>query len=491
MALTGIVFLVVFVACIVLALVRDPRIGLYTYLAMFYLHPPSRWWGAFLPDLRWALIAAVATLLATLRLPARKDAPGWTSNAPARLLIVFTLWLWVQNAWALAPEEHLEVSILFTKYLVLFYLIYRLLDTPAQVGNFLFAHVLGCGLLGWLALIAPDYGRLEGVGGPGIDEANALGMFVSTGGLCAGMLVLGERSWKRWICLMLLPLIGNTIVQSESRGAMLGLVTGAVIVFYLGARTDRWRMLVLGLAGLIAFAVIAPPVYLERMLTLRAAVEQSEDIDSSAESRIWLAKAQLDMASRNLLGHGHRGTAVLSPQYLERRWLTKGADEDPYGVGARSSHNTLLSALVEQGVPGLVMFVWLIAWTGLMILRVRRLRLRDPEDRDRIALYGACAAGSLAIVFVAGMFTDYLKTEVQIWMFAVLVVLLRVHAPEARDARLGGPVRPAGSGPRAVSLGPGRVVPQRDVGRERSAAEGPAARRSNSPASSDVRASRE
>jgi O-antigen ligase len=245
---------------------------------------------------------------------------------------------------------------------------------------------------------------------------------------------------------------------------MLGLVTGGMIVFFLGARGDRLRMLALGFAGAVAFVLVAPGVYWDRMLTLRAAVQQSEEIDSSAESRIWLAKAQLDMASRNLLGTGHRGTAVLSPQYLEQRWLTKGPEEDPYGVGARSSHNTLLSALVEQGIPGLVMFVWLMVWTGLMILRVRRQRQREPEDRDRIALYGACAAGCLSIVFVAGMFTDYLKTEVQIWMFAVLAALFRVHAPERRDARLGGPLRSAGGEPRAARPAPGGVAPQRDVG---------------------------
>lgn len=439
MGLTGIAFLLAFATAIVLTFVRHPRIGLYTYLALFYVHPPSRWWGEFLPDLRWSLIAAVATLLATLRLPARANVPAWTSNAPARLLIVFTVYLWVQNAWALAPEEHLEASILFSKYLVLYYLMYRLLDTPAQVGNFLFAHVLGCGYLGWLAMLAPDLGRLEGVGGPGIDEANALGMFVATGALCAGMFVLRERSWKRWISLLLLPLIANAIVQSESRGAMLGLVTGALVIFYLGSKGDRVRMLIVGLVGMVALTVVVPSVFWERMLTLRATVDRTEEMDSSAESRVWLANAQLQMATENLLGHGHRGTAVLSPKYLEERWLTRSENEDPYASGARSSHNTLLSALVEQGIPGLVMFLWLMLWTAQMILQIRRHRLRDPEDMQRIALYGACAAGSLAIVFVAGMFTDYLKTEVQIWMFAVLTVLFRVHVPQAAEARLRAP----------------------------------------------------
>ena len=56
MSLTGLAFLLAFAAGIGLAVMRHPLFGLYTYIAVFYLHPPSRWWGETLPDLRWSLL---------------------------------------------------------------------------------------------------------------------------------------------------------------------------------------------------------------------------------------------------------------------------------------------------------------------------------------------------------------------------------------------------------------------------------------------------
>ena len=199
MSLTGLAFLICFVVGLGLALFRHPRYGLYTYLAVFYLDPHSRWWGAMLPPIRWSLIVGVVMLIATLRMPPRRGVVAWYETTPARLLMVFSIWLWLQNFWALSPADHLQASILFTKYIVLFAVIYRMMETPADVKECMFVHVAGCAYLGWLAYRAPGGGRLEGVGGPGIDEANALAMFIGTGIVCGAMLILAERRWKQWI----------------------------------------------------------------------------------------------------------------------------------------------------------------------------------------------------------------------------------------------------------------------------------------------------
>lgn len=100
MSLTGLAFLIAFVAVMALALFRHPLFGLYGYVALFYLHPPSRWWGEMLPDIRWSLLAAAITLVASLRLPADRTRPPWISTAPARILIAYTIWLAIQSAWA-------------------------------------------------------------------------------------------------------------------------------------------------------------------------------------------------------------------------------------------------------------------------------------------------------------------------------------------------------------------------------------------------------
>lgn len=424
MSLTGAVFVLVYIAMLALALVRDARFGLYTYVALVYLHPPSRWWGELLPDLRWSLLAAVVTLVATLRVPTDKTLPKWYQSTPARLLIVFTIWVWIQNLWALARPEQIELSVLYTKYLVLIYLIHRLVTTQREVGNFLLAHVIGCGYLGWLAYLAPAGGRLEGVGGPGIDEANALGMFIATGALCAGVVILADKGWRRWICVLALPFMGNTLVQSESRSATLALLVGGLTLLVMLPKGYRMKSYVLGLAGLIALAVMAPPVYWERLTTMKAAVNEQIEMDTSAESRMVIIEAQWRMWQAYPLGSGHRGTAVLSPFYLDEMWLTRSHPDEQ---AARSSHNTMMTALTEQGVVGIVVFTWLGLWLFAAILAVRRLSAAGGQVDARFALYAAGAAASLAVVFVAGLFVDYIKTEVQIWMFILLAALLSMR----------------------------------------------------------------
>ena len=65
MSLTGAAFLLAFAAGLWFTVFRHPLFGLYSYIALFYLNPVSRWWGETLPDLRWSLVMGVVTLIVT------------------------------------------------------------------------------------------------------------------------------------------------------------------------------------------------------------------------------------------------------------------------------------------------------------------------------------------------------------------------------------------------------------------------------------------
>ena len=115
MSITGAVFLLVFFAGMGLALFRDPVFGLYTYVAEFYLSPPSRWWGAALPDLRWSFLAAGVTLAALIfRLHLQPGAKSWLSTTPAKIMLIYILWFWVESLWALDGVSHNVAAIQLT-----------------------------------------------------------------------------------------------------------------------------------------------------------------------------------------------------------------------------------------------------------------------------------------------------------------------------------------------------------------------------------------
>lgn len=420
MSITALAFLLFFGATLLAALFRNPRYGLYAYVGTFYLHPVDRWWGSGLPDLRWSLLAAAVALGATLRLPAEPDRASWTANTGAKLVIALTVWIWVQNLWALDADAHLDLTILYTKYVVLIYLIYRLIDDEQGVRNFLLVHVLGCFYLGVLCLEASGEGRLEGVGGPGINEANALGMHLGTGALAAAILLVRGSLAQRAFALAALAFIVNGIVQTESRGAFLGVATGGLTIFVLSPTGMRKLWVVLGVLGLAALLHFAPDNYWERMGTIATSAEKEGAVDQSSETRIELAAAQWQMFLAYPLGSGHRGTAYLSPRYLSEENMSRNM-ADPSAQQERSSHNTFMTALAEQGIPGVFLFTGLIIWIARASFSARA-RFRSSNS-VQLQLYVLAVAGSLGAVIVAGMFTDYFKAEVFIWEIALLAVL--------------------------------------------------------------------
>jgi O-antigen ligase len=424
--ISAIAFLIFVLVCAVLAFARHPIYGFYFYLASIYVHPPSRWWGTMLPDLRWSLSSALITVLAIwLHRGRLAKKPPWIANGAAAILTAYATWMVVQCAWALNMDLHLDGTIKFLKYMVAFWFVYRLCDRKETLRDVVAGHVVGCALLGSYAMfIGRDGDRLDGVGGPGLDDANTLGMYLATGLIAAGGLVIVYKGWKRWALVGLAGVIATGFVLANSRGAFLGLAAGGLVLMVATARAHRRMFWALALCGVVGLAVVIDKAFIDRMFTIGDVAEQSEDADASARSRLIIYKAQVSMFFDYPMGSGHRGTAVLSTKYLDRRWLTTQGSSDEYSA-ARSSHNTFMSTLVEQGVVGALLFVSLVIWLIAAILRLRRLNSRVGVDPDVITL-GAAVAGTLMVVIAAGSATDYLLAEVQFWMFAALVSALQL-----------------------------------------------------------------
>jgi O-antigen ligase len=179
----------------------------------------------------------------------------------------------------------------------------------------------------------------------------------------------------------------------------------------------------------VLMGILAHDMFWERMGTIEAAAERDEAADTSALSRFALVDAQFRMFKSYPHGTGHRGTATLSPRYLDERFLSGGPDESQ--ERRRSSHNTFMTALTEQGIPGAIFYVWVWSWCALTALRLKRNQafVADPQ---RAALLASVAAG-LVIVLVAGVFVDYIKAEVQIWLSALLASLAALAAQPAAE----------------------------------------------------------
>jgi O-antigen ligase len=369
------------------------------------------------------MLAGVITIIAILmRNPPRVAAPAWFRTTPAIIMMIFAAWFWIGYSWALDKEQHFPVAVMVTKYLLVFFMVYRLIDTPAKAMQFLAAHLAGCFYLGYVGYTTHTGGRLDGVGGPGIDDASTLGMHVSTGVIAGAILALGLKNLRLLACIIAIGISLNVVFLAASRGAVLGLAAGAVVLTLLYPRVYKQRFKIYAILGCVLIGILASQQFLARMETIGAVTSDNPNsMDGSARSRIVMAQAQLKMAKLYPFGAGHRGSEFLSPKFLDPQYLSVG--------GARSSHNSFLTVWVEQGIPGVVLFFCMVAWVLTQFINARihgsslvRRSLIDKEAINKQACI-AVACSSLAVVITAGMFADFSKCEVQIWMFALLASL--------------------------------------------------------------------
>ncbi len=431
-------FILFCVACTVLAFKRHPIYGLYLYLGMTFIFPQGRWWGHIFQDLRLSLLAAAVTVAAVvLHRGKLKPKPLWLANPPALILSLYAALMWLQSPWALDLKEHLSGCSFFVKYLLAFWFVYRVVDSKEKVRDVLLALVLGNGLLGLYAqFTGRDGDRLDGVGGPGIDDSNTLGMYLATGAILGVGLVLTQKGWRRYLSLACVVVITNGVVLANSRGALLGLVAGGLVLALCKARQHRAMFWSFALLSVLGLAVIVDQAFIDRMVTIQDVTSKDDEADGSARSRVEIAKAQLQMFKAYPMGAGHRGTATLSPQYLDAKWLTKPEDSSQ---AARSSHNTFLTTLVEQGVLGGFLYLCLALWIVVAGRRVQRMR--GPLDDPELVTLGATTCAGLAVVFVAGNSADYLLVENQFWLFAVMVSMLQLAAQRTTVGGEAGDVR--------------------------------------------------
>lgn len=417
MGLTSLAFLGAFLVGCTLALARHPIFGLVTYIAVFYLHPPSAWWGAAFGGVRWSLLAAAVTLVAVWIHGAKLGLTTgfWRQRVPW-LYLLLLVWLTIQLGWAIRPEKQWELLILYGKYLVLLYVMFRILHSETAIRVFLWSHVAGTFYMGWTAFTSHGGGRFEGFRGPDISEANSGALTLATGFFVLGALFLASK-WRPRVPLAgMAPFLLDGIVRTASRGGFLALVLGGTIFANLAPRAQRKVIWGLGLLAVAVFLALANPQFWGRMASIQYLGEDVEGTDTGS-GRLVIMAGQIAMFKDQQWGYGHRATPYLLPLYTgDYYWMQREGDQPT----AASSHNTFLTLLVEQGVPGGLFYLVLAGWTIKRLVALRR-RVRDSATFDELLI--AAMAAVMGAILVGDMFVDYLKLEIRVWFVAVLMAV--------------------------------------------------------------------
>jgi probable O-glycosylation ligase (exosortase A-associated) len=416
------VFLVILAVLVPLALVQ-PFSGLLSYTWISYFNPHEYTYG-FTRHLPVALMVAIPTLLGLLFTTERK-LPTFTRET----FLLLSLWIWflltTANVSQSAELTHhwvdteQKLGLVSKTFLMLFASL--MLVTNAKrlrhwylvtAGIFaIFAtksFVFGILTAGQYKVYGPPNSMLADNNDFGLAMNIALPMF-----LCLAR-TESSRPW-RWVFRAAIPMGIVTVVLTFSRGAMLGLL----ILLMVWAMKSRYK--VLGAAGLSLVVLIlflaAPQAWVQRMETLRTAPQT----DASARSRLraWEFAARFSR-DHPLLGGGFE--TFTQPLYA------RYAIEETHGP-----HSIYFQMLAEHGIPGLLLFLALIASCYLSCRTIVR-DLGDKDSPGHLGEYARMVQLSLVTFLVSGAFLGRAYFDL-FYQLVATVIILKYLASQERDTQ--------------------------------------------------------
>lgn len=211
----------------------------------------------------------------------------------------------------------------------------------------------------------------------------------------------------------------SVLILTQSRGAYLAAAIGLAVVLIW---RWPWSSVVLGVMLVAAGAVLS----WEGLLSFAEALGSGGSLTSlSGRWEVW-QRAVYALRDFPLTGIGFGTFDLVIPGLYPYAIVTNGP-QIPH------AHNLLLQVGVDLGLPGLLLYTWLLVRLGTMLFRLlRTLDLElDPEPpRRQVALHWALATGTLGalVTLLVHGLADAVVWSTKFaffpWLFFALVALL-------------------------------------------------------------------
>ena len=426
MALTTLIFLAVFMLCLLGSIFYHPMLGVVGYVMTYVVAPASQWWGAELARMgfRYSLFMGVALILGMALQSKKISFPGKLYGQEI-LFAALIGWIFLSRYIGLPGDGIDNFSDKLFRVFVFLWMLIRIVDSRKHYEIFIWALVLTTTFVGFDALGAStaDFGRLhQGVGGSDFAEGNFLGTHFAMVLPFLGVLFMKGTNKQRVFLVVAAVLIVNGIVLCRSRGVFLALVLGTVMAIYFAPKVWRSKIVMLVVVGLVGAFFLVDEGFIERMGNINPDITDLEAQDDSATGRILAWKAAVAMAADHPLGIGQGNFS----RYV--------GDYQP-DIPGKDTHNTYLRALAELGVPGLLLLGAMI-WNAFRMLREQKRRIEANNLPLEFLLHVYAQTVALVIFLAAGMFITETYIEEFYWLLMFPVLLERVVDGQMRERGL-------------------------------------------------------
>jgi probable O-glycosylation ligase (exosortase A-associated) len=227
-----------------------------------------------------------------------------------------------------------------------------------------------------------------------------------------------DSRFLRWGFWAAVPMGIVAVILTYSRGAMLGLAT---VLFAMMMKSKRRFV---GLASSVILTSIvfltAPEKWIERMQTLK---DVSTDQSALARLHSWTFAYRL-FRDHPILGGGFQ--TFTAPLYGEYNML---ADK------VQGPHSIYFQVLAEHGLPGLILFLGLVACCLWSCSRLKRTFLRQPGS-DTLAAYSDMVQLGLITFLVSGAFLGRAYFDLFYQLVATVIILKMLAREGVRPPEL-------------------------------------------------------
>ncbi|PAV24413.1 hypothetical protein CF392_16445 [Tamilnaduibacter salinus] len=248
------------------------------YEITYFMNPDDRWWSSQLPGISysfWTAILMIAVLIKQYRELSQRS--PWRSHPVFLWMVALLGSYYLAYFWALEEALHEQFTFIFLKLIVIVLVAYKLLDSEKALNGAIWAFLLGCTYVAYLATsLGRNAGaRLEGISLPNAPDVNGVAnALVPAGALLMYFAWMGSKK-VRLLCFICGGLIANALVLFNSRGAFLGIVVsaGLYMLFMMFSRHrqkgQRGMAIVILVVGVSGGLYVTDAVFWERMSTLQ------------------------------------------------------------------------------------------------------------------------------------------------------------------------------------------------------------------------------
>lgn len=258
--------------------------------------------------------------------------------------------------------------------------------------------------------------------------------------LSLALLYTERPGWIRRAAFLGTGVLSLIVLLTQSRGALIALVISTLVFFLTQSGRRRVRQMLIAALVVVAVVPFVPQSAWHRFsgLTKLTSTETigEADPEGSADARFNIWRVARTIISENpATGVGLGAYPIAHAQYTAR------VPVPPAAQGFKDTHSTYLNVAAETGLPGLMLFLSMIALVVVDAERTRRRVRGSPRSQQLLAL----ELGLLAFM-VAGVFGSFAKLGFLYVQLAFMWGLADVAKREGAAGQGGNAVRPTGTG---------------------------------------------